>query len=820
MTASAVMAVFYDPRYPSSMVEDHDVLAKALRQRGGYEVMDARRLREWMLAGIEAGAAGAVCVMAHGIAPDTVAESPSSSCTLRRFMDSGGRVVWIGDIPFFYQGERGIGGSGPMKAWGDDAHQRVLGIPWAWSRPGKAEITDAGKAWGITLDDAAHDCVPEASVTVVLSRSEGYACSYFLNFNPAFPQSGFVRYRASAFQGELDYLVDELIRVASYDVEEPAEVPEEKAPGTVETTAEGTAVLVETGGLRVDRARAMDKLMRFQLHDPTLYLLPWVRSAVQSRATGIRLVAIPEGIQMSFDGTPFAPTELKDPYGCLFEGSHDPRRRDLALGLLAVLRLKPKAISVVSGHGAERHELRVDSLSEDRFEHSRDPGTDTVIRVSWGGFSGVQGHLWQVAESCGACRIPIWVGDRKLEPRRAPESLPGLVFDKDGLFGILSITPAPMLGSRLDLSVSGVRACTVDNPFPVPQVEGVVDHPRFRLNVSQSGVSRDVIYAQAMAAALKEVLRLAEGMIEELERDFPVAACLAMEGGFAGLWGRTVRLGFDAGPGPLSRLIRFFSPLSGRASEAERLVRRTARMADWMRQLCVRVAKESPAGIPEDLMVRVWETPLYFRAGGGTYTLRQLELMRKDLGDVRVCPRSKPGVFGADAVCCFDGREGASLEGIFRDEVKVAESPMINSVRELRAVLGQRPSKTLACESAAGRRWTELEVLLIGASVARQLQEKHGFEPPVVHGCVCPECIGIRYGGAEAVLSEFVRGQGKSVRSDIYALGKCLDSILGKPGRSAASANILYRMLSSRPEEQFSSAEELRKAFVSALAGR
>ena len=720
-------AVFYDPRYPSSMVLGHDALAKALRERGGYEVMDAERLREWMLAGIEAGAAGSVCVMAQGIAPDTVAETPSSACTLRRFMDRGGRVVWIGDIPFFYQGERGAGEPGAMKAWGDDEHLRVLGIPWTWNRPCKAEITDAGKAWGVTLNDAAHDCVPEASVTVVLSRSQGYACSYFLNFNPAFPQSGFVRYRASAFQGELDILVDELIRVASYDVEEPAGLPEEKAPGTVDTTEEGTAVLVETGGFRVDRAMAMDKLMRFQLQDPTQYLLPWVRSAVQSRATGIRVVETGDGLMMGFDGTPYAYNELKDPYASLFEGGHDPRRRDLAMGLIAALRLKPKEITVASGRGEERHELKVSALSDDRIEHSKDPGVDTLIRVTFGAFFDFKPHLQHLFDSCGACRIPIWVGQRKLEPRRASGRLPGIVFDQDGLFGILDVTPAPSAGSRLDLSVSGVRVCTAENPFPVPQLEGVVDYARLRLNVSQSGVSRDMIYAQTMAVALKKVLLLAEDMLVELERDFPVAACLAMEGGKGGLWSRAVRLGFDAGLDPLTRLVRFALPPSPKASEAEALVRRTARVADWLRQLCVVAAKENPAGIPDELMARVWEAPLYFRAGGGAYTLRQLELMRRDLGDVRVCANPRPGVYGADAVCCLEGREVAGLEGIFKDHVQSTDRAVINAVRELRAVLDQRPSRTLASETAAGRRWAEREALLVGAGVARQLQEKHSF---------------------------------------------------------------------------------------------
>jgi len=45
-----------------------------------------------------------VVVFCPDIAPDTVVESMSYRCTLRRYLDAGGKIVWYADIPMFYQG--------------------------------------------------------------------------------------------------------------------------------------------------------------------------------------------------------------------------------------------------------------------------------------------------------------------------------------------------------------------------------------------------------------------------------------------------------------------------------------------------------------------------------------------------------------------------------------------------------------------------------------------------------------------------------------------------------------------------------------------
>ena len=106
-------AVFQDERYPSAFNDSPDAFVHAFADRE-YAVLDADRLRIWMRAQIDRGAAATVCVIPSGVVPDTLAESPDATSLIRRYLDAGGRVVWIGDVPFFYQGKA----DGSRATWG------------------------------------------------------------------------------------------------------------------------------------------------------------------------------------------------------------------------------------------------------------------------------------------------------------------------------------------------------------------------------------------------------------------------------------------------------------------------------------------------------------------------------------------------------------------------------------------------------------------------------------------------------------------------------------------------------------------------------
>jgi hypothetical protein len=49
----------------------------------------------------------AIVVFGQDVVPDTIFESTFADCLARRFLDLGGSMVWMGDIPFWYVGRQG-----------------------------------------------------------------------------------------------------------------------------------------------------------------------------------------------------------------------------------------------------------------------------------------------------------------------------------------------------------------------------------------------------------------------------------------------------------------------------------------------------------------------------------------------------------------------------------------------------------------------------------------------------------------------------------------------------------------------------------------
>jgi hypothetical protein len=91
-----------------------------------------------------------VVVFSMDRAPDTILDSNDANSLVRKFLDAGGKIVWIGDVPFWH-----IGRSEPKK---DDqnyyqraAHMAILGVNpvvrTASSEP--VNITRIGKTFGL-----------------------------------------------------------------------------------------------------------------------------------------------------------------------------------------------------------------------------------------------------------------------------------------------------------------------------------------------------------------------------------------------------------------------------------------------------------------------------------------------------------------------------------------------------------------------------------------------------------------------------------------------------------------------------------------------
>lgn len=185
-----IRAAYWDQHYPTSWVHGTDVrdaLASA-----GYTILNAQELAGWMNDRIADGQASVV-VFCQDIAPDTVFEQASTSCTLRQYLDAGGKVLWYGDIPFYYQGHD----DGSRSAFDMAGSMAVLGLnaaggTWDITRP--VALTYEGRSWGLTRTWSSSRPALRGNHRVLAYDSKGQAAAWVRHYVPGDTYAGFVRF--------------------------------------------------------------------------------------------------------------------------------------------------------------------------------------------------------------------------------------------------------------------------------------------------------------------------------------------------------------------------------------------------------------------------------------------------------------------------------------------------------------------------------------------------------------------------------------------------------------------------------------------------
>jgi len=206
-------AAYWDGRYPSAWGGGGDAVRDAL-EAAGYTILDADQLKTWMDGHISDKELSVV-IFCRDVVPDTVAETMSSDCTIRKYLDAGGKVVWYSDWPFYYQGSS----DGAMVTWGSGGATSVLGFN-ASSGPNDSSetvtITDEGATWGLTETwESRRPTSPTISenMTALATISAGSAAAWVKHFLPGDNYRGFVR---TYDRDGAPTLIDDLIRLAEY----------------------------------------------------------------------------------------------------------------------------------------------------------------------------------------------------------------------------------------------------------------------------------------------------------------------------------------------------------------------------------------------------------------------------------------------------------------------------------------------------------------------------------------------------------------------------------------------------------------------------
>jgi hypothetical protein len=184
---------YWDSTYATSWAGDGIAVRDAL-VAAGYRVVTAAELKTWMDGHI-ADKNPSVVVFCRDDLPSTVGETETATCTLRRYLDAGGKVVWYSDIPLYYQ----AGTGGGTTTWGTGGSTAVLGFNAAggtWDTNGTVKITEAGARWGLTTPwTTARPMLATATtdLEILATAANGDAAGWVKHYVPGDTFRGFVR---------------------------------------------------------------------------------------------------------------------------------------------------------------------------------------------------------------------------------------------------------------------------------------------------------------------------------------------------------------------------------------------------------------------------------------------------------------------------------------------------------------------------------------------------------------------------------------------------------------------------------------------------
>ncbi|MBC7897645.1 MAG: PQQ-binding-like beta-propeller repeat protein, partial [Cytophagaceae bacterium] len=211
-TPSLARAVFWD-----STVAQRGLGRTGARIRDrflshGYELLNARRLAEWMAARID-DAVPSVVVFAIDHAPETVAPVSADSVLFRRYLDAGGKVVWTGLPPHMWLPDSA--GAYALSSFGTGGTRKLLGVSVhvdPWDRFG-ATATRAGEQWGLSGWWLTAWSSPAIDGVEVLGRDERSHLAAWVRSYGGRPGSGFVQVGRPEWD---DTALEQLVRVAEH----------------------------------------------------------------------------------------------------------------------------------------------------------------------------------------------------------------------------------------------------------------------------------------------------------------------------------------------------------------------------------------------------------------------------------------------------------------------------------------------------------------------------------------------------------------------------------------------------------------------------
>lgn len=161
--------VYFDEDYPSSFIgyDEGRRISNFLVVRG-FARVDAIQLKDWMNQAISENLAGGTsCVFAMDILPEQIFGDVDGNVSFRRYLDAGGRITWLGDIPAWYKGRAG---KQREEVWSLGSFVSLLGIAPAMANcVMPVELSSRGRTLGLST--------PWYSMRPILANKD-WMCEY------------------------------------------------------------------------------------------------------------------------------------------------------------------------------------------------------------------------------------------------------------------------------------------------------------------------------------------------------------------------------------------------------------------------------------------------------------------------------------------------------------------------------------------------------------------------------------------------------------------------------------------------------------------
>jgi hypothetical protein len=288
------------------------------------------------------------------------------------------------------------------------------------------------------------------------------------------------------------------------------------------------AEVLARGEFKLDRARAMEKMSRFQLENPHRYVLELVAAAVCAGAELIHVRNDADDFEIGWDGEHPSAQELESLFDHIFSRSSQPRARmlqHLAQGIHGALGLQPRWVRL------ERPGLHLDlsnpvepvrrpsERSAGSFVHVKERFSLDVVREWVLPFDSLY-ETRLLREAALHCPVPIVIND---EPMRKPLVGPPPLRDH------LQLEQGCLwLDEDLEQSVALVRDGIVVGHERVVAaglcLAGWVDAGGLELNASRSKVVQDKSWKALGERLARQACQLLERQLDAEVAAFPVAA--------------------------------------------------------------------------------------------------------------------------------------------------------------------------------------------------------------------------------------------------------------------------------------------------------